>query len=126
MRVAKQADVLMLLGRAFHKVAAATTNELYAVCDKPKDAQFVCRGPHNASQLVDIHGKEKLCTSIQNVGSKHPQIICTGACTQEVEPQVLLGGQGSLGGSVACLLGDTCSKNGCLLLVHSKQPHVPG
>ena len=28
MKVAKQADVLMLLGRAFHNVAAATTNEL--------------------------------------------------------------------------------------------------
>ena len=28
MKVAKQADVLMLLGRAFRKVAAATTNEL--------------------------------------------------------------------------------------------------
>ena len=28
MKVAKQADVLVLLGRAFHKVAAATTNEL--------------------------------------------------------------------------------------------------
>ena len=27
--MAKQADVLMLLGRAFHKVAAATTNELF-------------------------------------------------------------------------------------------------
>ena len=26
--MAKQADVLMLLGRAFHKVAATTTNEL--------------------------------------------------------------------------------------------------
>ena len=26
--MAKQSDVLMLLGRAFHKVAAATTNEL--------------------------------------------------------------------------------------------------
>ena len=26
--MAKQADVLMLLGRAFHKVAAATTTEL--------------------------------------------------------------------------------------------------
>ena len=28
LKVAKQADVLMLLGRAFHNVAAATTNEL--------------------------------------------------------------------------------------------------
>ena len=28
MKVTKQADILMLLGRAFHKVAAATTNEL--------------------------------------------------------------------------------------------------
>ena len=28
MKVAKQEDVLKLLGRAFHKVAAATTNKL--------------------------------------------------------------------------------------------------
>ena len=28
LNVAKKADVVMLLGRAFHKVAAATTNEL--------------------------------------------------------------------------------------------------
>ena len=28
LKVAKQADFLMLLGRAFHKVSAATTNEL--------------------------------------------------------------------------------------------------
>ena len=27
LKLPKQADVLMLLGRAFHKVAAATTNE---------------------------------------------------------------------------------------------------
>ena len=34
--MAKQADVLMLLGRAFHKVADATTNELSLafMCDR--------------------------------------------------------------------------------------------
>ena len=73
---------------------------MYAVCDKPKDAQFVCcESPQWCCQsacrrVVRIRSHARQYTKSEVNTGLSPQIICAGACTQEVEPQVLPGGQG--------------------------------